>query len=303
MNDKHDGGRELSTSALAKDLKKSPQETFEQLAEMGFIVRKGKNWELTATGRAKGGLYKEHAKYGKYVVWPESIKEELDTSRPETGQHLLTSTSIGKHFDLSATRTNSILSELGLIEKGIKGWLVTDLGKKLGGVQSHDKISGVPYVRWPESIQSNKMFVASISELKGETAATSQDQPQNNDENETEFRDKFKPALRATDGHYVRSKAEMLIDNWLYMSELVHAYERKLPVEEEIYSDFYIPKGKVYIEYWGYDDDSKYSFRKQKKLEIYHKYNFHLIELTDKDVQNLDDTLPRALLRFGVSTE
>ena len=47
------------------------------------------------------------------------------------------------------------------------------------------------------------------------------------------------------------SKAEMLIDNWLYMAEIVHAYERKLPIEEDVYCDFYIPKGKVYIEYWG----------------------------------------------------
>tara|TARA_R110000787_G_scaffold55239_2_gene127641 strand:- start:5078 stop:5230 length:153 start_codon:yes stop_codon:yes gene_type:complete len=33
----------------------------------------------------------------------------------------------------------------------------------------------------------------------------------------------------------------MLIDNWLYMAETVHAYERKLPIEEDVYCDFYIP--------------------------------------------------------------
>ncbi|MBK8822152.1 MAG: hypothetical protein IPN58_05960 [Anaerolineales bacterium] len=63
------------------------------------------------------------------------------------------------------------------------------------------------------------------------------------------FREKFTPTHRATDGHWVRSKAEMLIDNWLYMSGVVHGYERQLPVEEELYCDFYIPEGKVYIEY------------------------------------------------------
>jgi hypothetical protein len=94
-----------------------------------------------------------------------------------------------------------------------------------------------------------------------------------------------------------------LIDNWLYMSEMVHAYERRLPIEEEVYSDFYIPTGKVYIEYWGYDEDSKYITRKAEKLAIYKKENFHLIELTEKEVQNLDDYLPRFLLTFGVRTE
>ena len=94
----------------------------------------------------------------------------------------------------------------------------------------------------------------------------------------------------------------MLIDNWLYMAEVIHAYERKLPVEEEIYCDFYLPTGKVYIEYWGLENDPKYQDRKQKKIEIYKKYNFNLIQLTDKDIQNLDDVLPRELLKQGIQT-
>jgi hypothetical protein len=92
----------------------------------------------------------------------------------------------------------------------------------------------------------------------------------------------------------------MLIDNWLYLAEIVHAYERKLPIEEDVYCDFYIPTGKVYIEYWRYDNDPKYLARKQKKLAIYQKYGFKLIELDDTAVQNLDDILPRLLLKFGV---
>ncbi len=92
----------------------------------------------------------------------------------------------------------------------------------------------------------------------------------------------------------------MLIDNWLYMSEIVHAYERKLPIEEDVYCDFYLPVGKVYIEYWGLEDDEKYLERKNEKLEIYKKYGFNLIELEDLDIQNLDDILPKKLLKFGI---
>ncbi|NOR72156.1 MAG: glycerol kinase, partial [Methylomarinum sp.] len=36
------------------------------------------------------------------------------------------------------------------------------------------------------------------------------------------------------------------------------------------------------------------------KQAIYQKYNFNLIELTDEEVLNLDDILPRLLLKFGV---
>ena len=51
-----------------------------------------------------------------------------------------------------------------------------------------------------------------------------------------DFREKFPAKYRATDGHLVRSRAEMLIDNWLYMSGIVHAVERKLPIEEDVRS-------------------------------------------------------------------
>jgi hypothetical protein len=124
---------------------------------------------------------------------------------------------------------------------------------------------------------------------------------QNDDDDMLGFRDKFPAKHRTADGHLVRSKAEMLIDNWLYMAGIVHAYERKLPIEETLYCDFYIPTGKVYIEYWGYEDDSKYIVRKKIKQEIYKKYNLNLIELNDSDVLLLDDVLPKYLLKYGVS--
>ena len=84
------------------------------------------------------------------------------------------------------------------------------------------------------------------------------------------------------------------------MAEIIHAYERKLPIEEDVYCDFYIPTGKVYIEYWGYENDSKCLHRKNEKIGIYKKYGFNLIELNDEDVQNLDDKLPRLLLKYGI---
>ncbi len=303
MSDKLENEKELSTSALAKELGKSSQALFKQLVEIGLIVRNANNWDLTSAGKLKGGIYRQGDKYGKYIVWPQALKSELDSSQSDTSKLLLTATAIGKHFEIPATRINSILSELGWIKRGLKGWLVTELGKRLGGLQSKDKNSGVPYVRWPESIISNKTLVTSMREAKGDIPITSLDQAQNTGKDEVEFREKFPAKLIAMDGHRVRSKAELLIDNLLYVYEVVHAYERKLPVEEEVYCDFYIPKGKVYIEYWGYDDDSKYFSRKERKLEIYRKYGFQLIELTEKEVQNLDDTLPRLLLEHGIKTE
>jgi hypothetical protein len=55
-----------------------------------------------------------------------------------------------------------------------------------------------------------------------------------------------------TERHLVGSRAEMLIDNWLSMQQIAHACERKLPVEADVYCDFYIPSGKVYIRIVGH---------------------------------------------------
>lgn len=291
----------VSTSALAKTKGITGKELFSELETCGFIKREGDEWKLLPAGEQAGGSYVEHPKYGKYITWPEDLELNAQPTESTTTHSvkLVTATTIGKAFGLSANRMNSVLSELGWIEKALKGWTITTSGESVGGEQKEDFRSGVPYVAWPESICNNKSLKTTINEVQGETQSE-EAKPEANEA--PGFREKFEAKLRTTDGHYVRSKAEMLIDNWLYMAEIVHAYERKLPIEEEVYCDFYIPTGKVYIEYWGYENEPKYLKRKEQKQEIYKKYGFKLIELEDKDVQNLDDVLPRMLLKHGVQS-
>lgn len=286
--------KKLSTSQLAKKRGIPQHQLFAQLSGLGLMQKDNEQWVLTEAGRQIGGVHLT-GKYGQYVAWPEEIVfESNDQVKEPATDKTITATAIGKHFELSANKANYILSELGWIKKGLKGWLVTDQGKKLGALQGEDVRSGIPYARWPESILHKKALVDSVDNIKGV------DKPKTDTDKMDSFRHKFEATHRATDGHFVRSKAEMLIDNWLYMAEIVHAYERKLPIEEEMYCDFYIPTGKVYIEFWGYDNDEKYLVRKQEKQALYQKYNFNLIELTDEEVLNLDDVLPRLLLKFGV---
>lgn len=294
--------KELSTTGLAKILGKSTQVIFQQLADMNLMLHKGDSWDLTPAGLAKGGIYKNTEKYGRYIVWPESILGEFESGVDDSGSDQ-TATSIGKHFGVPANRINSILSELGWIKRDVlKGWLVTNLGTKMGGSQARDKKTGIPYVRWPQGVFTNKILISNVLEAKGDALPVPQELPQNVVADAVGFRDKFPPPHRTQDGHYVRSKSEIIIDNWLYVAKVVHAYERKIPIEEDLYCDFYIPTGKVYIEYWGLEDP-QYLARKAKKLEIYKKYEMDLIQLGEKDVSNLDDILPGKLLEFGVPVE
>ncbi len=295
----------LSTSALAKELKLQAKDLFGTLQEKGFIDRDNDNWVLTDKGKEIGGILKTHPQHGTYIAWEENIKNELTATLEEN--KLINATALSQHFKISKFRMNPILSELGMIQKSVKGWTVTRLGESLGGKQFEHAQTGIPSVSWNVSILTNKRLIETIQSVQGniiesneESAVTSKDAEVKTLKSNVGFREKFEAKYRTTDGHYVRSRAEMLIDNWLYMSEIVHAYERKLPVEEELYCDFYLPIGKVYIEYWGLENDERYTERKKVKLDIYSKYGFKLIELEDSDIQNLDDILPKKLLKFGI---
>ncbi len=286
----------ISTTSLSKKHSISTKDLFGKFQDIGYIKKDKENkWILTEKGFKIGANYKENKQYGKYIVWPENI----DILEKKNTEELLTATKLGLHFKLSARKINVILSEIGWTKKGIKGWVATPQGLKNQAIQSEDFKSGIPYVQWPISILENKTLISTIEDISGIEKESVEDDIK---KETLSFRDKFEAKHRATDGHYTRSKAEMLIDNWLYMFEIVHAYERRLPIEEEVYSDFYIPAGKVYIEYWGYENDEKYLHRKKIKQDIYKKYNLNLIELEDKDVQNLDDVLPKYLLKYGIQT-
>lgn len=289
----------ISTSALAKELKISAKDLFQKLLEKGLINRENDNWALTDIGREVGGVMKNHPQYGTYIAWDEDNKELLLAEEGEEEGKLVNTTALSKHFNISKFRMNPILSELGMIQKDVKGWVLTNLGESLGGKQFEYVRTGIPYVCWNESILTNKRLLETIQSVQG-VSSGEEKEGEVKSSSAVGFRDKFEAKHRTADGHYVRSRAEMLIDNWLYMSEIVHAYERRLPIEEEAYCDFYLPVGKVYIEYWGMENDERYVERKKVKLDIYKKYGFKLIELEDADIQNLDDILPKKLLKFGI---
>jgi len=292
--------RHISTTALSKNLGITSRELFDEFEKLEWITA---DRNLTVDGFSVGAIYKEIKKDGetiKYIAWPENI--QLGIKPQDTS--LITATTLGKTFGLSALKINYMLAEIGWSKKGElnKGWIATERGLCVGAIQAEDTKSGVPYIRWPEAIINNETLMSTVADFKGKSESKILT-PEI-----LTFRERFPAKYHATDGHMTRSKAEALIDNWLYMLEIAHAYERKLPIDEEVYSSFYIPHGKVYIEYFGCDTDDSYGYdkncerRKQEKLEIYQKYNLNLIELEDKDVQNLDDILPKLLLKYGVQT-
>lgn len=289
----------FSTSALARKLNLKAKDLFSKLLELGWVERNNGKWVLTDDGRNQGGQLRMSPHYGEYIVWPKDILP--NERKPECDPKFLTATFISRHFDITPNRLNLILVELGWIKQDTEGWRVTKHGIAVGGKQFKHQESGRSFVKWPDSIIENKNLSTILDE---ETTLNEQQKAEAKMVAEAKevlsFREKYPATFRTRDGHMVRSRAEVIIDNALYDYRLAHAYERKVPVEEELYSDFFIPTENVYIEFWGMEDDPQYAERKQAKKDIYKKYDFKLIELNDSDILYLDDNLPKKLLEYGI---
>jgi len=238
------------------------------------------------------------------------LESGLSSYYEKKGNNFLTATKISEKFGVSNQRVNNILSELGWIEQAIKGWTITTLGRNKGGFQKEHQTGGT-YVLWPESVLTDNIFLKAIKPpeyiLKDKTTEESL-------KNITISKSENKypnTLLKAKDGHLVRSRAELIIDNLLYDYGLTHAYERELTVAETVISDFYIParNGKdnlgkaVYIEFWGISDDKEYLERKKIKQNIYKTNNINLIELNDSHLDNLDSYLRKTLLKYNINVE
>jgi hypothetical protein len=164
-------------------------------------------------------------------------------------------------------------------------------------------------VLWPDTVLQNKDLLEQFRETPKEKPVSKEDNPiANKSDTETvdDFRKKYPAEYRTKDGHYVRSKAELTIDDSLYLWGIAHAYEKKIPnTTEDVYSDFHIPSGNgrpkaVYIEYWGMENDEKYNQRKNRKIEIYKELGLNLIQLNDADIKNIEDSLQKYLLQHGI---
>ena len=137
-----------------------------------------------------------------------------------------------------------------------------------------------------------------LKNKKNEEKKSKDYKPSKIEQEDTNFRNKFPANIRALDGHLVRSKSEKIIDDWLYNHKISHAYERKVPIEEDVYCDFFLSYDKkVWIEFWGLDDE-RYLERKELKKNFYVQNSKILIEISEKDIEILDDILPKKLMPY-----
>ena len=78
----------LSTTALARKLGIPTQQLFATLKDYGWIQRHQDSWLLTNKGEFEGGSYADSKRYGRYIVWPESLVEHPMLSAIESNQRV-----------------------------------------------------------------------------------------------------------------------------------------------------------------------------------------------------------------------
>lgn len=288
--------KKISTSALAKKLNTDWKEFIKFLEENWYLKIENNIKILTNNWKENWWEIKTWTKFWDYIVWPEDFNP-LKQKNIEKIKYI-NITQLGELFWIWARRMNQIISELSWIKRNTIGWKITDLWKNIWWIQLEIIKTWATYTKWPETIKENDSLLIALWKKHETKDVTKYD----------DYRKKYKAEKRTKDWHYVRSISEMLIDNALYDYWLTHAYERRVTnIDSEVLSDFYIPATKnheaIWIEFWGIENEEKYNNRKNIKQQIYKKNNLNLIEIENKDIENLDDFLPRELSKFWIKVD
>ncbi len=297
--------KKVSTTALAKLLNMDSKALFELLVARRWVTRTpndtGKiTTELTNKGEFEGGEYLNSKKFGTYIVWPNTLLgHRIFSDMPEK---TLSSTQLSKALfnvkynqtSIAPWRMNLILVEMGWLNKTVKGWQLTPLGKSLGGTEQQQESTGQHYVVWPEQLVGR----AQLQKLKDQLLVPANSQG----------------SYLSLDGHLLPSDTLRQIDNWLYTAGLAHAYERSLP-EGQCKCDFYLPQAQLYIDYWGYErvgaqksllSGPAWLKEKMANKEQYEKLGLRVLAIEPRHLVKdglplpLDDVLPKRLLAFDI---
>ncbi len=296
----------ISTSALAKQLEIAPRNLFELLVEKGWIERHDKQWKLTGKGQFEGGDYVNSQKYGEYIGWPESILEHKIFS--ELFKRPLRIRVLAEDIGISPHRFNAILAERGWQRRFHRGWVLTNDGKKVGGVEREDDDVGVPYTLWPRTILENRWLLRVLDAHRNTLDAIRQsrlDPNPGSEQHQSELNlDGSATAtetLMSLDGRELTTYEDQLVCDWLYTMGVVHSYRYSLEDEKLGYADFYLPLHQVFIEVWHRKTGNADLKKKLARIDYYKGNDKNLIEVEEERLLSLDQELPKALLKFGIT--
>lgn len=108
-------------------------------------------------------------------------------------------------------------------------------------------------------------------------------------------------AYRTKDGHWVRSKSEREIANFLFDNRIPYQYERRVTIGDvDLHPDFYLPDAGegVYLEHFGRLDDPRYHSYAERKAALFKGAGLVLVATDEKDALDFDSALQRKLGKY-----
>ncbi|MEO1079122.1 MAG: hypothetical protein AAFY29_06185 [Pseudomonadota bacterium] len=293
----------LSTSALAKRLKLPIQQLFVTLRDYGWIDRQGESWVLTGKGELHGGGYQNSPRYGRYIVWPETLIEHPLITAIESNQRIYAGDLSRYYPHLNPAQINRSLGELGLVRSSVEGLLLTPLGERFGGRQERDENHALAVVSWPHGIIDDPVIHRELNRLAGSGASPAAlpaivdgtDDAPADDLFASLDQEQRVAERRGLDGHQVDSLLQLRVCDWLYEAQFAHAHSRRLPVEEELSADFYVPAAGLYIECWESEVPTQELSRRLRTREVCRELGLAYLEVAAADIDRVDAVLAAAL--------
>jgi hypothetical protein len=290
----------LSTSALARRLEIPAQQLFATLRDYGWIQRAGDAWLLTPKGEYEGGRYQHSRRYGRYIVWPESVEGHPLLCAIESNQRISAASMCRYYPRLHARQINRALAELGLQHHTLLGWELTGPGRSLGGQQEESEASGAFYVTWPHELVDNPVIHRELTRQSDQSWPAQRSGEEEPDLFAGGAAEAAESEWQGIDGHLLQTPMQRRVCNWLYLAQLAHAYRRALPTEEVLCADFYLPEGSIYIDCWESEVAAGELGAKLRKRELYRQLKLRHLEINPDDMERLDEVLGRGLLAYGI---
>ncbi|QIZ76767.1 hypothetical protein [Ferrimonas lipolytica] len=272
----------ISTSALAKQMNVTSKVLFSRFERAGYLVRCDNQWVLTALGLSAGGETTLHEKYGRYVVWPETLllaePAELQSARD-----------LAQSLSVSEYELRQLLLQLGWLQQGAGGLVLTPEGRRNGAGQRLFASGPVSY--WPVDIDKHGSLKRVLNTYLGLDAEAN-----STHKSVKAFQHRFNSRYRTMSGHWVANLAHLKLANWFYLHEINFAFEQPWPESPQLISDFFIPSLALYIEVLDSDNQEQ-----QQRLAQFQQHQHQYLVLSEDEISAGSAQLMPKLRAMGLT--
>ena len=162
-----------------------------------------------------------------------------------------------------------------------KGHMEVLMGKIKDAVQSFDNVINL------DKNYENKESISLFDEIKRERgvpirASEIMDRSDNHE-----------PTFKTKTGHLVKTRAEMMIANFLFDNNLLFQYNAVATWadKDDFRASFFIPKLDLYIDHHPYDNLKEYQKVMKAKIKQYEKHKKKNIYMSSEDEKNIEEAM------------